>query len=215
MSLEDLLPPLKRTPRTWRIDIDVTRKSTQKQTDDIGDNKDITEYVVGIVPALDSGGYPTSTCQKCNGGNFYKAGGMWWCSRCHPPSDQPTQWLSMPGGITPDGEPKDVEAMLNQAVAGTDISVNRLRRALDDVDLEDVRHGRITVRNLRAFVATLDAEPDGPALSVRCINCAYFQRQDGHPRLGRCSAGMPPDGAAGLWDTDRRHCISFSAASTE
>lgn len=214
MSLEDLLPPLARTPRTWRIDIDVTRKPAQKHTDDIRDNKDITEYAVGNGPTLDSSGCPTSICQKCSGGNFYKAGAIWRCTRCHPPSDLPTQWLSIPGGVTPDGEPQDVEAVLEQAIAGKHISVNRLRTALDDADLEDVRHGRITVRNLQAFVATLDVKPHSPAGPVRCVNCAHFNRRNSHPHLGRCSAGVPPEGAAGLWDADRRHCTLFSVAGS-
>jgi hypothetical protein len=93
--------------------------------------------------------------------------------------------------------------------------VEALRSALDHADLDDVRHGRITVRNLQAFVATLDVEPQNPAGPVRCANCAHFNRRDSHPHLGRCSAGVPAEGAAGLWDTDRRHCTLFSVAGGE
>jgi hypothetical protein len=167
-----------------------------------------------FLTVLDADGYPAGLCQNCGGGNFQDAQG-WRCSRCYPPEMPPKRTFTIPGGSKTQGELQDVESALRRAVAGTPITIEGLRSALSDADMDDVRHGRITVRNLRAFVATLDAEPDGRASSVQCVNCAHFQRQDGHPHLGRCSAGMPPYGAAGLWDTDRRHCISFSAASTE
>lgn len=50
---------------------------------------------------------------------------------------------------------------------------------------------------------------DLPA-SVRCIDCKHFVRRD-HPHLGRCAAGVRPDGAAGLWDTDTRMCRHYES----
>lgn len=164
-----------------------------------------------LFTVLDADGYPAGLCQDCGGGNFHDAGG-WRCSRCYPPEALPKRIFTIPGGIKTQGDLQDVEHVLRRAIAGTLITVGALRSALDHADLDDVRHGRITIRNLQAFVATLDVESHSPTGPVRCVNCAHFNRRDGHPHLGRCSAGVPADGAAGLWDTDRRHCTLFSVA---
>ncbi|QBQ56295.1 hypothetical protein [Nitrosococcus wardiae] len=42
---------------------------------------------------------------------------------------------------------------------------------------------------------------------VCCGDCAHFQRID-HPHMGHCVQGEP-EGIAGLWDTDRRHCERY------
>lgn len=162
-----------------------------------------------VAPICDADGYPSDFCQNCGGGHFHESGG-WWCSRCYASETLPSQTFTIPGGTTAQGALQDVERILRRSIAGTPITVEALRSALDHADLDDVRHGRITVRNLQAFVATLDVKPHSPAGPVRCVNCAHFNRRDSHPHLGRCSAGVPAEGAAGLWDTDRRHCTLFS-----
>lgn len=167
-----------------------------------------------IDPVCDGDGYPADLCQVCRGGNFHYLN-EWRCSRCYPPEALPKQFIVVPGGTKAKGELQDIERVLRRAAAGTPISMDVLRRALDTADLDDIHHGRITVRNLRAFVATLNEIPDEPAVSVRCIDCAHFRRRDKHPHLGSCSAGISPSGAAGLWDTDRRCCTSFSAVDNQ
>ena len=215
MSLEDLLPPLPRTSMTWRIEIDVPEKGELNHTDDINDIDDSTQNAEVISPVLDSGGYPASPCKVCRGGSFFRDRDQWRCVRCQPPAESPSHWCTVPGGTVPDGDPQDLEAMLEQAVAETDIRVADLHEALDASDRDDIRHGRMTIRNLRAFTATLDSKLTRSAEPVRCISCVHFRRPGYHPHLGSCAAGLPPDGAAGLWDTDRRLCTSFSAAGPE
>ena len=123
--------------------------------------------------------------------------------------------MTLPGRTVQQGEEEDVDSVLRRAVAGTAMQVEQLREALSKADLEDVRWGRVTVRNLRALVATLESEPKGPAQSVCCIKCINFRRNHNHPSLGTCTAGVKPSGAAGLWDTDRRHCTLFSSAASQ
>lgn len=43
--------------------------------------------------------------------------------------------------------------------------------------------------------------------SVHCGDCRHFERT-AHPHLGHCTKGEP-EAAAGLWDTDRRHCKRY------
>ena len=142
-------------------------------------------------PALDAYGYPAQLCQTCGGGNYYMAQG-WHCSRCYPSEELPRRTYTIPGGTVAQGEQQNVERVLHEAITGTPVKVETLRKALDEADLEDVRWGRITVRTLRALVTTLDVRPDCLSESVRCINCTHFQRRDYHPHLGSCSAGVPP-----------------------
>jgi len=165
-------------------------------------------------PALNAEGYPTELCKKCGGGTFYMAT-SWRCSRCYPPETIPRETLTLPGGTVEQGEEKDVDSVLRRAVVGTAIQVEQLQEALSKADLEDVRWGRITVQNLRAFVATLEPEPKRPVQSVCCIECINFRRNHYHPNLGTCTAGVQPSGAAGLWDTDRRHCTLFSSVASQ
>jgi hypothetical protein len=163
---------------------------------------------------LDADGYPAALCQICGGGNYHLAT-QWRCSRCRPSAESPRRTPTIARETIAQGDLQDVERVLRRAVAGTPISAEALRSALDHADLDDVRHGRITVRNLRAFTATLDSKPVRSAEPVRCIRCVHFRRRTYHPHLGGCAAGVPPDGAAGLWDTDRRLCTLFSRADSE
>ncbi|WP_163141122.1 hypothetical protein [Arhodomonas sp. KWT] len=112
----------------------------------------------------------------------------------------------MPGGTVPDGAAQDVDAVLHRAVAGTPVAVETLRAALDDDDVVEITHGRLSVAEVRAFAETLDQWPVEPPEAVTCATCTHYRRSEHHPHLGTCAAGVIPGGAAGLWDTDRRHC---------
>jgi hypothetical protein len=43
---------------------------------------------------------------------------------------------------------------------------------------------------------------------IACAGCRHFNRTEHHPRLGYCAKGEP-EAAAGLWDTDPRHCLRW------
>lgn len=56
------------------------------------------------------------------------------------------------------------------------------------------------------------ARPIAPVVPVRCIDCQHFERAS-HPRLGTCRENQPPPPCGMFWDTDRRGCLAFKAAS--
>lgn len=158
--------------------------------------------------AQDTDDFPSEPCRACGSSNFYEADG-WYCTRCYPPKTPPQRSVTVPGGSIPPGEPQDLETALRRAVIGTDLSVEALRSALDENDLNDVRLGRMCVRTLRAFLKTLKPDRPRTVKSVQCGSCQHYRRRD-HPNLGECAVGIPADGAAGLWDTDYRYCSEFS-----
>lgn len=206
MSLEDLLPPLPVTPVTRDTAPDVTEKPPENQVDDTGDTSDTAMSTCHGVPALDADGYPVELCRTCGGGDYYHTEDGWRCTRCYPPETPPRWTLTISGGTVPEGEHQDVDAVLHRAVAGTPVAVETLRAALDDDDVVEIAHGRLSVAEVRAFAETLDAWPVEPPEAVTCATCTHYRRSDHHPHLGTCAAGVIPGGAAGLWDTDRRHC---------
>lgn len=70
------------------------------------------------------------------------------------------------------------------------------------------------IRDMLATKARVGGTVDESGLhlpaSVHCIDCKHFVRKD-HPHLGRCAADVKPDGAAGLWDTDKRMCRHYES----
>ena len=81
------------------------------------------------------------------------------------------------------------------------------------------KHGAMN-ENEKIMVSTVLAHTEGTALKIHandncrrdgwvsCGKCRHFERI-GHPHLGRCAQGET-EAVAGLWDTDRRWCESYT-----
>ena len=108
-------------------------------------------------------------------------------------------------------KPVSLDLTLAAATAGLPITVDQFHSFLSQEDLADIGAGFIPVETLRAYAGVFSKQlpPPPVAALVRCADCAHFERLD-HPHTGRCAQ---EHGRHWLWDTDRRVCEDFGAAS--
>lgn len=105
--------------------------------------------------AEDAEGYPAEPC-TCGGGAFHETAAGWRCTRCHPPAERNIRVVGEPWPTPPPGQPRNLDAALRAAVAGTFTTVESLRAALDPTDLQDLAEGRISVETVRMHAAPLN-----------------------------------------------------------
>lgn len=113
----------------------------------------VSPVVPGAGDDIETNAPPAKPCSACGCGACYQAEGghQWVCWACHPPERGPVALHLVTGGHMPAGEPQDFDTALAAAVAGLELSVDDVRRAMDAEDLADVAAGRISPATVRAF----------------------------------------------------------------